>query len=206
MRVSRLGEPPPAGPAVDGPRLRSFIAIPLTDPARTAVVEYLEHLRATVGGVAWTRAENLHLTLKFLGDVAVARLPSLTERLRPVVAAQRSFTLRVVGVGAFPNLARPRALWVGVVSPALHPLVHAVEVACVAEGFEPERRPPHPHVTLGRIRAPSRRGASDLALLAADGSREFGVATVESVVLFRSELRSSGARHTALATWPLQGG
>ena len=193
-------------PTADEPRLRSFIAIGLADPARTAVVKYLERLRATVGGVAWTRAENLHLTLKFLGDVAAERIPSLADRLRAVAAGTRPFTLRVVGVGVFPNLARPRALWVDVVSPALPPLVHAVEVACVAEGFEPERRPLHPHVTLGRIRAPSRRGASDLALLAADGSREFGVATVESVVLFRSELRSNGARHTALATWPLQGG
>jgi len=192
--------------AADQPRLRSFVAITLADPARTAVVEYLEHLRATIGGVTWTRAENLHLTLKFLGDVAVSRMPALTDRIRAAAAAQRPFAMRVIGVGAFPNLARPRALWVGVTSPALGALVHAVETACEAGGFEPERRPLHPHVTLGRIRAPSRRGASDLALLAADGSREFGVATVESVVLFRSELRSSGARHTSLATWPLQGG
>ncbi|MBP1690397.1 MAG: 2'-5' ligase [Deltaproteobacteria bacterium] len=193
-------------PTADEPRLRSFVAIDLADPARSAIVAYLERLRATVGGVAWTRTENLHLTLKFLGDIAAGRIPSLADRLCAVAAATRPFTLQVVGVGAFPNLAHPRALWIGVAAPALRPLADAVEAACVAEGFAAERRALRPHVTLGRIRSHRRRGAPDLTLLTPDGGREFGVAPVESVVLFRSELRSEGARHTVLATYPLAGG
>lgn len=194
------------GPTADEPRLRSFVAIGLADPARSAIVAYLERLRATVGGVAWTRTENLHLTLKFLGDIAAGRIQSLADRLRAVAAATRPFTLQVVGVGAFPNLAHPRALWIGVAAPALRSLGDAVEAACVAEGFAAERRALRPHVTLGRIRTHSRRGAPDLTFLTSDGGRDFGVAPVESVVLFRSELRSEGARHTVLATYPLAGG
>jgi 2'-5' RNA ligase len=192
-------------PGADEPLVRSFIAISLADPARAAAVEYLERLRATVGGVAWTRTENLHLTLKFLGGVAAARIPPLIDRLRAVTAAQAPFTLRVVGVGAFPSLARPRVLWIGLASAALAALARAVEAACEAEGFEPERRALHPHVTLGRARTSSGRGAPDLGFLASDGSREFGIAPVEAVVLFRSETAAAGARHTALATFPLTG-
>lgn len=186
--------------------MRSFIAIPIADPARTAVVAYLERLRGTVGGVAWTRPENLHLTLKFLGDIPVGRVKSLTDRLHAVGVVTAPFTLQIVGVGAFPNLARPRALWIGVAAPALLPLADAVDAACVAERFAPDERGFRPHVTLGRVRASTRVRAPDLAFLAADGNCEFGLAPVERIVLFRSELRSGGARHTALATVPLTGG
>ncbi len=190
-------------PTVDASRVRSFIAISLAEPARTAVVAYLEHLRAMVGGVAWTPPDHLHLTLKFLGDVDVARLSALGERLGTVAAATAPFTLDVAGVGAFPSLARPRVLWVGVVGPGLLTLSDDVEHACRAAGFAPESRALRPHVTLGRVRAGARGGSPDLGFLARDGDRELGSSPVTDLVLFRSELRSGGARHSALVTLPL---
>jgi len=190
-------------PIADAARVRSFIAISLAEPARAAVVAYLDRLRATVEGVAWTRPEHLHLTLKFLGDVDVARIPVLGERLRTVAAATGPFTLRVAGVGVFPSLARPRVLWVGVVAPVLLTLSDGVEHACRAEGFAPEPRALRPHVTLGRVRDGGRGGKPDLGFLASDGDRELGSSPVADLVLFQSELRSDGARHTALVTLPL---
>jgi len=190
----------------DEPRVRAFVAIPIAEPARTAVLAYLERLRATVGGVAWTRSENLHFTLRFLGDVPAGRIAGLGVRLQTLAPVAGPFTLQVVGVGAFPSLARPRVIWVGVSSPLLAPLADAVESACVAEGFEPERRPLRPHVTLGRVRATDRKGIPDLGFLAADGDRDFGGAPVDGIVLFRSELRAEGARHTVLARVTLTGG
>lgn len=190
-------------PSAGAPRVRSFIAISLAEPARATVVAYLERLRATIGGVAWTRPAHLHLTLKFLGDVDVELIPALAERLRAVAAATPPFTLRVVGVGAFPGLARPRVLWVGVESPVLPALGDAVERACRAEGFAAEPRALRPHVTLGRVRAGGRSGHPDLAFLASDGGHELGSSPVSELVLFRSELRSGGAHHHALATLPL---
>ena len=186
--------------------MRAFIAVDLAPEIKSAVEALVRALRRKGGDVAWVKPEAMHLTLKFLGDIAAGRIPSLADRLRAVAAATRPFTLQVVGVGAFPNLAHPRALWIGVAAPALRSLADAVEAACVAEGFAAERRALCPHVTLGRIRAHSRRGAPDLTLLTPDGGREFGVAPVESLVLFHSELRSEGARHTVLATYPLAGG
>lgn len=187
-------------------RWRCFVAVSLAEPARAAVVAYLERLRATVAGVAWTRTDNLHLTLQFLGDVASSRLPSLTERWRDALDDVGALTLRVGGVGAFPNLARPQVLWVGTTSDRLAGLVERVQGASEAEGFARERRPFHPHVTLGRVRMRSRRDVPDLAFLARDGAREFGSAPVEQIVLFRSELGPGGARHTPLAIFPLAQG
>jgi 2'-5' RNA ligase len=182
-------------------RWRCFVAIDLGEPARSAAIEYLERLRATIGGVAWTRPENLHLTLKFLGDVAATCIPSMTERLRLAVAETPAFTLEVGGVGAFPSLARPQTIWIGVTSPALLPLAAIVESACEAEGFERERRAFQPHLTLGRVR--DRRTVPDLVFLARDGSRALGTTAVTDVTLFRSELGAGGARHSALARLPL---
>ncbi len=182
-------------------RWRSFVAVALDAPVRAALVEYLDRLRATVAGVAWTRAENLHLTLKFLGDVPTTRIAALTERLRAAVATEPAFTMRVVGAGAFPSLARPQTLWVGVESDGIVALAAAVERACEAEGFAAEHRRFHPHVTLGRVR--DRRPAPDLAFLARDGDRDLGISHVDAVTLFRSELGAGGARHSALATLPL---
>src|SRR5262245_10012980 len=132
-------------------RWRCFVALDVGEPARSAVVEYLDRLRTTVAGVAWTSAGNLHVTLKFLGDVPVARIPGLTERRRRAVSAEPAFALQVGGVGAFPSLARPQALWIGIGSARIGSLAAAVETACVEEGFEPERRRFHPHLTLGRV-------------------------------------------------------
>ncbi len=187
-------------------RWRCFVAVRLTEPARSAVVEYVERLRATVAGVAWIRVENLHLTLQFLGAVEPSRVASLTERLRDALGDYGAFTLRVAGVGAFPNVAHPQVLWVGTTSDRVGGLAERVQGASEAEGFARERRAFHPHVTVGRVRTRSRRDAPDVTFLARDGAWEFGVVRVEQVVLYRSELRAGGALHTPLAIFPLAPG
>jgi RNA 2',3'-cyclic 3'-phosphodiesterase len=182
------------------PALRTFVALELDASVRAAVADYLATLRS-VPGVAWARPENLHLTLKFLGNVATARLPALTERLAAATATLPSFVMHVAGVGAFPNLARPRILWVGCEAAPLGALATAVDAACVRAGFAAEARAFHPHVTLGRIREPGRRDR--FPFLATDGGRTFGSSAVAAIVLFASKLGSGGARYTPLATIPL---
>lgn len=184
------------------PTLRTFVALELDASVRTAVADYLLPLRS-VPGVAWARPENLHLTLKFLGNVATARLPALTERLAAATAMQPAFVMRVAGIGAFPNLARPRVLWIGCTGAPLAALAAAVDAACVQAGFAAEDRAFHPHVTLGRIREPGRRDR--FPVLLTDGGRAFGSSTVPAIVLFASKLGSGGARYTPLATLPLAG-
>ena len=191
--------------------IRSFIAIELEGGARPAVERLVASLARTDADVAWTRPENLHVTLKFLGAVPPARLRALGERLRAVAAGTPPFVLTVAGLGAFPSLRSPRVLWVGTVAPELEGLVDGIERACAAEGFARESRPFHAHVTLGRVRAgrdPRRRrtaarahGAglpAGVAELFGDGSRAFGDSRVEEIVLLRSDLRPDGARYTPL--------
>lgn len=184
-------------------RWRCFVAATLADPARAAVSAYLDQLRATTVGVTWTRPDNLHLTFQFLGNVAAARVPSLTERLRAGLAAVAAFEMQVEGIGAFPSVSRPQVLWVGLTSPAILPLAGTVQRLCDAEGFPPEQRAFRPHVTLGRVRTRSRRDAPDLGFLARDGERRFDTAPVGEVVLYRSRLGAGGARHSPLAVFPL---
>jgi 2'-5' RNA ligase len=212
-------------PAVGGRPVRSFIAIALADPARSEVDAYLVDLRRTISDVAWTPPENLHLTLKFLGDVMPARLESLAARLAEIAAAQPPFALTVAGVGAFPSFRRPRILWIGAAAPAVGPLAATVDRACAAEGFAPETRAFHPHLTLGRVRqgrgaGRGRRGrraapgenrdrpadpTSALAALDQERERSFGVSPADALVLFQSELGSIAARHIPLARWPFAG-
>jgi 2'-5' RNA ligase len=184
------------------PTLRTFVAIELGEPARTAVADYLETLRS-IGGVAWARAEKLHLTLKFLGNVATARLPALTERLAAALRHHPAFELSVAGVGAFPNVARPRVLWAGCKAPSLPAIGAAVDRACVDGGFAAEERAFHPHVTLGRVRERTR---TSFLFLATDGSRAFGASPVSAVVVYASTLGRGGSRYTPLATLPLVDG
>ena len=192
----------------DARPIRSFVAIEVEEPVRTAVVAYLADLRRRLDDVAWTRPENLHLTLKFLGGVTGDRLKALADDLEVIAAAQPSFSMQFSGVGAFPNAARPHVLWVGASAAALPGLASAVDTAARRVGVAPEARPFHPHVTLGRVRerrGVAARGAGMRDLVAADRSREFGAAAAAAIVLFRSDTGPGGARHTPLARAPLRG-
>jgi 2'-5' RNA ligase len=197
--------------------IRSFVAVELGGAARAELRAYLDALRE-IDGVAWTRPENLHVTLKFLGSVARDRLERLAPRLAEVAAAHAPFTITCAGVGAFPSLARPAVLWVGVDAQPLAALAAEVDEVCAAEGFLPEARPFHAHCTLGRIRAASaghgrgrRAGTRHIAphdlldRLGAERAPAFGVSPAVALVLFRSDTRADGARYTALATFPFGG-
>ncbi len=184
-------------------RWRCFVAVDLGEPARSAVVRYLDELRTTVSGVAWTRPENLHLTLAFLGDVPVARIPSLIDGLAAAVGGVGAFTARAIGVGAFPSVVRPQVLWVGIAAAEMVGLAARVQAACEREGARRERRAFRPHVTLGRKRSRSGRSGEGLAVLVRDGERDFGSTAIMRAVLYRSELDRTGARHFPLATLPL---
>jgi 2'-5' RNA ligase len=194
---------------VGGRPIRSFVAIEVEEPARGAILDYLTELRRRVEHVVWTPPENLHVTLKFLGGVAPERLTSLAERLAAIAAARPRFAVAYAGVGAFPAVVRPQVLWVGAVAPELARLAAAVDEVSVNAGIEAERRPFHAHVTLGRVHgahAGRRRSSPDHRthgglrdVVAADGTRGFGIAPATALVLFRSDTGRDGARHTALA-------
>jgi RNA 2',3'-cyclic 3'-phosphodiesterase len=149
---------------------------------------------------------NLHLTVKFLGDVDEGRLEAIAGALTGAVAGAGAFDARVEGLGAFPSAARPRVVWAGVTvgAPAIGDLAGRVDEALAVLGFAREARPFSAHITLGRIRQPGRAPALSEALCGAAG-RPFGRLGVSRVSLMRSELSPRGARYTELAAVGLGG-
>ncbi len=177
--------------------MRVFFAIPLPDPVLDAIAEALRPLRGLAPGVSWTRRSNLHLTLRFCGEVEEATAEALADAAAPWVRRMPPPPVRLVGGGAFPDVRRPRVLWIGVES-ALEPLAGAIERAVRNVGLPPEPRGYVPHLTVGRVR----EGRADRV---ATGLLELGEVArfvPEHVVLYRSHLSSEGARYEPLRVFP----
>ncbi len=173
------------------PAERLFVAIPLPDSLRAELAALYEPLR----GVAWTRPEQLHLTLRFLGDVEPP-LVSAAEAALERVSVQ-TFVLPLGGAGAFPPRGQPRVLWVGVGSghPRLHQLRQQIDDALLGAGLALDVRRFQPHATLARVRAEAAPGAVSQFLR---HHRDFEAAPfrVDAFRLYASELRPAGAVHT----------
>jgi RNA 2',3'-cyclic 3'-phosphodiesterase len=185
--------------------MRCFVAIDLPDDVRAAVAAAQERLRgaAPKADVRWVAPGSMHLTLKFLGEVADA------EPIRAVLASVASrhgpIALAAGGLGAFPGPSRPRVLWAGITAGVreLGLLAADVERALAPLGFAPEARPFRGHLTVARVRSP--RGLARIgAVLGADASA-FGSWTATDVVLYRSHLRPTGSIYEPLARVELSG-
>jgi 2'-5' RNA ligase len=187
--------------------MRLFVAVVMPDSVRGALAAAVERLRPRAAGVAWVANPNLHVTLKFLGEVDEARLPAVQGALRRAVAGLAPFEVRVRALGAFPTPARPRVLWAGIADAGgrLGALARRVDEALGGAGFPREARPYAGHITLGRVREP--RGDPALAAALAEAAHlDFGAVQVTHVVLMRSELSRCGARHSPVESWGLADG
>jgi len=182
--------------------IRAFIAVELDGTARAAVARVIRTLRGVPGGerVRWVRPGNLHMTLRFLGNVASERVPAVVQCVGEAVTRLCPFQLRLGPVMLFPSPRRPQVVAMEVGPPApLAQLAEAVEAAVVRAGFAAEARGFRPHLTLGRLRGRA------LAPVTAPVTAEGEAVAVEEIVLFRSELTRHGAIHTPLARIALGG-
>jgi 2'-5' RNA ligase len=182
------------------------VAVHLDDATRAAVAAAASDLRARAGAlpVGWVAPENFHVTLKFLGAVDEARVPSIVTRLQTLAAEGSAFAMEIRGLGAFPSATRARVLWAGITEGGdrLGELAAVVDQALARLGFPPETRDFSPHVTMGRVRVPGR--SPELATaLEAGRDRKLGRVEVRKIALMRSELSPRGARYTPLAALPL---
>ncbi|MGH7403137.1 MAG: RNA 2',3'-cyclic phosphodiesterase [Candidatus Rokuibacteriota bacterium] len=191
--------------------IRSFVAVLLTDPVRAAVAAVVEQLRPLGEAVAWVPAQNLHVTLQFLGGQSEERLAAAEAALDDAAARSAPIDVAVHGIGGFPGLERPRILWIGLAQGALdlRALQARVADALAAEGFPREERPWHPHLTIGRVfderRWRRETGPPLRTALARAAATSFGTLRVAEVALMRSDLSPSGARYRVLRGVALAG-
>src|SRR6267142_5220829 len=168
---------------------------------RKNLAELLVELRALSSQPRWVRAENLHITLKFIGEVQVEKLGDIRVALS-AVHSDRSVTLDFRGVGFFPNEKRPRVFWAGIEASAnLARLASDVDSTLERLGVPPEKRPFSPHLTLARFEPP---GLPEKlrATIQENAKREFGSFAVGEFHLIESKLKPGGAEYTTLETFP----
>jgi 2'-5' RNA ligase len=185
------------------PRVRAFVAVRVAAEIEAALGELVRNIGAAHDAIRWTLRNNLHVTLRFLGAAMESRiLPGLARDLAQIAQDTPAFVLRVRGIGAFPDLHRPRVIWAGLESDELAGLAQKIEAVAVARGLPPSDHPWTPHLTIGRVRNP-RRIRDALAKLAEARERDFGTCRIGEIFLYRSTLTPEGSRYEKLASFTL---
>ncbi len=187
---------------------RLFVSVPVPEAVRCEVEQTQTRLQRALNGdgVRWTRRDQFHLTLRFLGNVEICRIDQLIQALRECSARFQPIPLCAEGIGSFPEGKAPRVIWIGIrdESGQLALLQSAVQTACQPFTLEAPELRFHGHVTIARIRfLDHNQGRIARDLFLEHKHRAFGTWTADHLELMRSELSSHGARHTCLAQAPL---
>jgi 2'-5' RNA ligase len=189
--------------------LRSFVAVEIPVEIQSALASSSAPLQTALPKplVRWVAPQNIHLTLKFLGDVSPANLELLAEALKVEAVSHETFTISVGTLGAFPNPRRARIIWIGLDAPtALLALLRGVEAVTSSLGYASEERPFSPHLTIGRVG--QNISGTDLQQIrnALEGTSigELGSFRVDAVHIFKSDLRPGGSVYTRLYTLPMK--
>ncbi len=185
--------------------IRAFIAIDLPESLYAPLEQVSETLQGKLKDmpIRWVPVPNIHLTLKFLGDVSEKNIRMIREILFAEAASHKQFEVCVGGFGVFPNFTRPRVIWVGVEAPEeLNQLYRRIDGETARLGYAPDKRKFNPHVTLGRV---SRNANSKEVRFIGGELRNYklgflGAARIIEVHLFKSDLSPKGAVYTKLHT------
>lgn len=185
--------------------VRTFVAVEAGPAVRAHAARLIEQFSAAGAGVKWVAPENLHLTLKFLGDVEQQDIPRVCEAVQRAVAEIPPFEFEIRGAGAFPNLRRPRTIWLGAGrgEDQMADLAHRVDKALQKLRFPREDRRFQAHLTIGRVRTPAPELAELAEMLGAAADAEVGTMAVEEAVVFSSDLRPTGPVYAPLCRAPL---
>jgi 2'-5' RNA ligase len=180
---------------------RTFCAIELATEVRVKLEKHATQLRQKVpeASASWNRPENVHLTLKFFGNVSTRNVPKISAAAARAAEEFSPFQLQIGGTGVFPKPGRPQVLWIGVEDPSgrLLELQQRLEEEFAKEGFAKENRAYSPHLTIARLRSPD--GARRLAETHLQTKFSLIDVRVTEFVLFRSELSPQGSRYTSIS-------
>ena len=185
--------------------IRTFICVDIPESVKRRIAELQHELRRTQARASWVKPANIHLTLKFLGDVPESKMPVVGEAVNRATGSHSPFQVTVSGAGCFPSARDPRVFWVGVEDTmgGVEALRQALEDELAAAGFAREAKKSKPHLTIARIRDPrnSRHLAEEL-LKIGFAPETF---TANEVIVMRSDLTPQGSIYTPQAVLPLSG-
>lgn len=172
--------------------MRSFIAVKISPAQREKLADLIRSLKKSGTDVKWVKPENLHVTLKFLGEVDEKGLPNIFDSLEKSLTNEQSFQFNLKDLGCFPNLHRPRVIWVGIEQGinSLKSLAGLIDDCMLGFGFEKEKRGFSPHLTIGRVK--STRLIERLTGMFKSVSFATEIYTIDEVIFYQSILRREG--------------
>ena len=184
--------------------IRSFIAIDFPDETRKALEDIQRELKQCRAGVRWVKPSSIHLTLKFLGNIQPAQVEDIARAVAQEIRDQPPITLRPAGLGAFPSRRKPRVIWIGMEGEVqrLNGIQARIENALESFGFVREKRGFRPHLTIGRVKD-RRRLQSLVDAMATLDMEPFNSFDADEIILYKSDLRPTGAIYTKLHRMPL---
>ncbi len=186
--------------------LRTFLAIDLPSSLQLVIGQHIRTVKRELCGLSWSKLENLHINLKFLGDTTERQVDQIRQAVEPAISHVSPFVVELKGFGVFPDDRSPRVLWIGLggALDRLITLAGCVGQAVVPLGFPQEDRPFRPHLTVARVKKDHRAVSRTLHTLGVFTAPFLcGSLPVERVTLFKSELRPGGAVYTKLWDVPL---
>ncbi|MGH7848264.1 MAG: RNA 2',3'-cyclic phosphodiesterase [Candidatus Binatia bacterium] len=183
--------------------IRVFIGVRIEPDVARKIAEAQIQLRDRIAGVRWVAEANYHFTLKFLGPVEENRIAQISGALKEWVGHFSPFVVSARGIGVFPDIRKPRVLWVGLDSKSLEPLASKIEESMESVGFARESRSFKPHLTLGRWRDPAKQTDKLRNEIDPWKAKAFGDSDVKEVVLFQSTLKPAGAVYSELEMFAL---
>jgi 2'-5' RNA ligase len=178
--------------------IRAFVGVRIDPKMTQKISEVQSQLKRSLTGIRWVVQENLHFTLKFLGAVEEEKITSIIKAVGRVVRPAQPFSLTAGGIGVFPDIRKPRVLWVGLEAQGLQTLSQEVEAALEPLGFAPEKRGFQPHLTIGRWRNFTAKAQRLKEEIDHWKDQDFGQSRVEEVVIFQSILKPNGAVYSPL--------
>lgn len=171
--------------------IRLFVALLLPDDLKKKLAVLISQLRPLAGGIKWVEPENLHLTLKFIGERPETDVAPITAAIETAIGDRKSFDVHITGCGGFPNLRNPRVIWVGMenAEPAIE-MAARIDGQLQTLGIPPEDRPFSPHLTIGRVKM--KTNLTPLSIQMGKTNFDAGILTVDRVGLVKSTLTPRG--------------
>lgn len=180
-------------------QIRTFIAIEIPLLIREKISEFQDELKRNQASIKWIKTDNIHITLKFLGNIDENRITDIAQAIDKVTEQIRPFSIEVAGAGVFPNYKKPRVIWVGAKSEedVLKIVAKKIEQEMHNLGFEKEKRSFQAHLTMGRVKGWQ---GIDAVIKKLEEKHNFsgGIFVAKEIVLMRSDLKPTGAVYTPL--------